>query len=411
MRVVADFHLHSKYSRATSRDMDLDNISKWANFKGIDLVGTADFTHPFWFSEIKKKLEQLPNGLLKLKDGKGPNFILTTEISNIYTWQGKVRKIHLLIFAPSIDTVLKINNKLSTVGNLYADGRPIIGISAYNLAQIIFDIDPRCVIVPAHAWTPWFSIFGSKSGFDKIEECFQDLSDKIFAIETGLSSDAQMNWRLSALDKISLISCSDAHSPQNLGRELTVFDLPEPSYEGIMDALKTKNPQKILYTVEFFPEEGKYHFDGHRACNIVLSPKEAKTAKNICPVCKKPLTIGVLHRVDDLADRDENYQAPNFPGFKKLVPLQEVIAISLGQGKVSQAVMQEYLKLINIYGNEFNILVDTPLEKLTANQPKVLEGIKAMRQGQIKVEPGYDGVYGKVEIILPKDELSQESLF
>ncbi|PIP21881.1 MAG: DNA helicase UvrD [Candidatus Nealsonbacteria bacterium CG23_combo_of_CG06-09_8_20_14_all_40_13] len=411
MRVVADFHLHSKYSRATSRDMDLDNISKWANFKGIDLVGTADFTHPFWFSEIKKKLEQLPNGLLKLKDGKGPNFILTTEISNIYTWQGKVRKIHLLIFAPSIDTVLKINNKLSTIGNLYADGRPIIGISAYNLAQIIFDIDPRCVIVPAHAWTPWFSIFGSKSGFDKIEECFQDLSDKIFAIETGLSSDAQMNWRLSALDKISLISCSDAHSPQNLGRELTVFDLPEPSYEGIMDALKTKNPQKILYTVEFFPEEGKYHFDGHRACNIVLSPKEAKTAKNICPVCKKPLTIGVLHRVDDLADRDENYQAPNFPGFKKLVPLQEVIAISLGQGKVSQAVMQEYLKLINIYGNEFNILVDTPLEKLTANQPKVLEGIKAMRQGQIKVEPGYDGVYGKVEIILPKDELSQESLF
>ena len=411
MRVVADFHLHSKYSRATSRDMDLDNISKWANFKGIDLVGTADFTHPFWFSEIKKKLEQLPNGLLKLKDGKGPNFILTTEISNIYTWQGKVRKIHLLIFAPSIDTVLKINNKLSTVGNLYADGRPIIGISAYNLTQIIFDIDPRCVIVPAHAWTPWFSIFGSKSGFDKIEECFQDLSDKIFAIETGLSSDAQMNWRLSALDKISLISCSDAHSPQNLGRELTVFDLPEPSYEGIMDALKTKNPQKILYTVEFFPEEGKYHFDGHRACNIVLSPKEAKTAKNICPVCKKPLTIGVLHRVDDLADRDENYQAPNFPGFKKLVPLQEVIAISLGQGKVSQAVMQEYLKLINIYGNEFNILVDTPLEKLTANQPKVLEGIKAMRQGQIKVEPGYDGVYGKVEIILPKDELSQESLF
>ena len=411
MRVVADFHLHSKYSRATSRDMDLDNISKWANFKGIDLVGTADFTHPFWFSEIKKKLEQLPNGLLKLKDGKGPNFILTTEISNIYTWQGKVRKIHLLIFAPSIDTVLKINNKLSTVGNLYADGRPIIGISAYNLAQIIFDIDPRCVIVPAHAWTPWFSIFGSKSGFDKIEECFQDLSDKIFAIETGLSSDAQMNWRLSALDKISLISCSDAHSPQNLGRELTVFDLPEPSYEGIMDALKTKNPQKILYTVEFFPEEGKYHFDGHRACNIVLSPKEAKTAKNICPVCKKPLTIGVLHRVDDLADRDENYQAPNFPGFKKLVPLQEVIAISLGQGKVSQAVMQEYLKLINIYGNEFNILVDTPLEKLTANQPKVLEGIKAMRQGQIKVEPGYDGVYGKVEIILPKDELSQDSLF
>jgi len=391
--------------------MDLDNISKWANFKGIDLVGTADFTHPFWFSEIKKKLEQLPNGLLKLKDGKGPNFILTTEISNIYTWQGKVRKIHLLIFAPSIDTVLKINNKLSTVGNLYADGRPIIGISAYNLTQIIFDIDPRCVIVPAHAWTPWFSIFGSKSGFDKIEECFQDLSDKIFAIETGLSSDAQMNWRLSALDKISLISCSDAHSPQNLGRELTVFDLPEPSYEGIMDALKTKNPQKILYTVEFFPEEGKYHFDGHRACNIVLSPKEAKTAKNICPVCKKPLTIGVLHRVDDLADRDENYQAPNFPGFKKLVPLQEVIAISLGQGKVSQAVMQEYLKLINIYGNEFNILVDTPLEKLTANQPKVLEGIKAMRQGQIKVEPGYDGVYGKVEIILPKDELSQESLF
>jgi len=411
MRVVADFHLHSKYSRATSRDMDLDNISKWANFKGIDLVGTADFTHPFWFSEIKKKLEQLPNGLLKLKDGKGPNFILTTEISNIYTWQGKVRKIHLLIFAPSIDTVLKINNKLSTIGNLYADGRPIIGISAYNLAQIIFDIDPRCVIVPAHAWTPWFSIFGSKSGFDKIEECFQDLSDKIFAIETGLSSDAQMNWRLSALDKISLISCSDAHSPQNLGRELTVFDLPEPSYEGIMDALKTKNPQKILYTVEFFPEEGKYHFDGHRACNIVLSPKEAKTAKNICPVCKKPLTIGVLHRVDDLADRDENYQAPNFPGFKKLVPLQEVIAISLGQGKVSQAVMQEYLKLINIYGNEFNILVDTPLEKLTANQPKVLEGIKAMRQGQIKVEPGYDGVYGKVEIILPKDELLQESLF
>lgn len=773
MRIVADFHLHSKYSRATSRDMDLEHIAKFAKYKGINLVGSGDFTHPFWFSQLKEKLQELDSGFLKLKKGNGPYFILTAEISNIFTQNGKVRKIHTILLAPSFETVAKINERLTSLGNLYADGRPIFGLPIYDLAALILEIDSRCVLVPAHAWTPWFSIFGSNSGFDSIEECFGKLSDQIYAIETGLScydeetevlteggwkkfshvtqedkfctlnvdteeieyqkpqkiyksryrgkmyrlktkrvdlfvtpnhnllyapadfrtprrfrlkeasklfgrskilrkdgiwkgdmpryftlpkvtmrhgskwhsgfrvksakklpikpwlkffgfwiaegwasegkdgdynvclavqksslkaemlkiikelnynpysddkiirvrdyqlfsylkqfgrasqkyvplevkrlskellvlfldyylqgdghiygrsgkgrsattistrlrddlqeialktgdsayyklhykkgtpfpalsqrkeyeqstdswniyfirrnrhtiipsemkkygrkegwvmdydgvvycvsvpnrtvyirrngiplwcgnSDPPMNWRLSALDKISLISCSDAHSPQNIGRELTVFELENPSYDEIIESLKTKNPKKLLYTVEFFPEEGKYHFDGHRVCNVSFSPEKSKAHNNICPVCHKPLTIGVLHRVDDLADRQEVIKPEIFPGFKSLVGLLEIIAESIGQVKTSQKVLQEYLKLVNFYGSEFQILVDLPLEKLSQISPKILEGIKLVRQGKVKVEPGYDGVYGKVQVFSKVEAPLQGSLF
>jgi len=278
MKFVADFHIHSKYSRATSRDMDLESLDRWARIKGIKVLGTGDFSHPEWLKSLKEKLEPAEPGLFKLKkQDNGTRFILTNEISCIYSKSNRVRKIHVLIFAPSFEAVEKINTQLSWVGNLRSDGRPILGLDAKELAKIVLDSSQDCLVIPAHAWTPWFSIFGSKSGFDSIKECFEEYSKYIYAIETGLSSDPSMNWRLSALDKITLISNSDSHSPRKIGREANVFDT-DLSYGSIAEAIKTKNPQKFLYTVEFFPEEGKYHYDGHRLCNICLSPRNQKKA-------------------------------------------------------------------------------------------------------------------------------------
>jgi len=278
MKFVADFHIHSKYSRATSRDMDLESLDRWARIKGIKVLGTGDFSHPEWLKSLKEKLEPAEPGLFKLKkQDNGTRFILTNEISCIYSKSNRVRKIHVLIFAPSFEAVEKINTQLSWVGNLRSDGRPILGLDAKELAKIVLDSSQDCLVIPAHAWTPWFSIFGSKSGFDSIKECFEEYSKYIYAIETGLSSDPSMNWRLSALDKITLISNSDSHSPRKIGREANVFDT-DLSYGSIAEAIKTKNPQKFLYTDEFFPEEGKYHYDGHRLCNICLSPRNQKKA-------------------------------------------------------------------------------------------------------------------------------------
>src|SRR4030042_522862 len=311
MKFVADFHLHSKYSRATSRDMDLENLDKWAKIKGIKVLGTGDFTHPEWLKSLKEKLERPSPALFKLKGVKSDTrFILTAEISCIYSKKEKVRKIHIVIFAPSFEVVDKINVQLGWVGNLKSDGRPILGLDAKELAKIVLDASPDCLVVPAHAWTPWFSIFGSKSGFDSVEECFEEYSKYIFAGETGLSADPKMLWRMSDGRKITLISNSDAHSPQKIGREANVFDT-EISYPAIIEAIKTKNPQKFLYTVEFFPEEGKYHFDGHRNCEVKFSPAETKRYGSLCPVCGKPLTVGVLNRVEELADREEGFVPPN----------------------------------------------------------------------------------------------------
>lgn len=404
MKIVADFHIHSKYSRATSPQMDLENIDRWAGWKGINLVGTGDFTHPFWFSEIKNKLKEKMPGIYAL-EGKETNFILTAEISSIYSEGGKVRKNHNVIFAPSIATVEKINNRLGSIGNLYADGRPILGLSSYDLLKIILEIDEKCILMPAHIWTPWFSLFGSNSGFDSIKECFRDLSDKIYAVETGLSSDPPMNWRLSQLDPITLISCSDAHSPANLGRELTVFDLPKLSYEEIYSAIKKKDPKRILYTVEFFPEEGKYHFDGHRNCGIRFSPSETKKHNQLCPKCGKPITVGVLNRVEKLADRPEGFKPKNAIPYKSLVQLDQVIAESLGVRTASKKVLEEYQKLISAIGNELDILLETPLEKVASfTLSKIVDGIKRVREGKICINPGFDGEFGTVTVFNSEDE-------
>jgi len=415
MRFVADFHLHSKYSRATSKNMDLESLDEWAKIKGIKILGTGDFTHPEWFKNLKEKLEPAFDGLYKLKNKQESTlFLLTTEISCIYQKKGRLRKIHLIVFSPSLEISEKIDVHLDLIGNLKSDGRPILGLDAKELLKIILNVSEECLIVPAHIWTPWFSLFGSRSGFDSIEECFDEYSKYIYAGETGLSSDPAMNWRLSALDKITLISNSDSHSPSRIGREANVFDT-EPSYLAITKAIKEKNPQQFLFTVEFFPEEGKYHYDGHRMCKVSLSPKESKKYNNLCPVCGRPLTIGVLNRVENLADRPEGFKPDITIPFKSLVPLDEIIADAVGQTTGTKKVNSEYKNLINNFGDEFKVLLEISLENLAkVTLPGIAEGILKVREGKVYIEPGYDGVYGKIKILSPGEEkilIKQKTLF
>ncbi|MBI4824893.1 MAG: DNA helicase UvrD [Nitrospirae bacterium] len=396
-KIIADLHVHSGYSRATSRDMNANLMALWAKKKGINLLATGDFTHPEYLKELKKDLKPLGNGLYATEKEPSVNFMLTAEISSIYKQGGKVRKIHNLVFAPGIEVVEKINSVLDKRGNIKSDGRPILGISAKELLKMILDISEDCLFVPAHAWTPWFSIFGSKSGFDSIEECFEEYSKYIYAIETGLSSDPEMNWRLSALDNITLLSNSDAHSPAKLGREANVFDC-NMDYYDVIDTIKKKDRNRFLYTVEFFPEEGKYHYDGHRICGISFSPAETKKHKGICPVCKKPLVIGVTNRVDELADRDEGFVPNNAIPSKHLVPLVEIIAGAFGQGVNTKKVKAEYERLVSIH-TEFDILLELGEDEIgVIADGKIAEGIKRVRSGDIKVVPGFDGEYGKVSI-------------
>lgn len=398
--------------------MNLENIAVWAKKKGIHVMGTGDFTHPEWFKEIKEKLEPAEQGLYKLKNGQPETrFMLATEISCIYSKAGKTRRVHNLIFAPSIETVSKINGKLQWIGNLKSDGRPILGLDSKKLLQIILDADPESVLIPAHAWTPWFSVFGSMSGFNSIEECFDEMSPAVFAIETGLSSDPLMNWRLSALNNISLISNSDSHSLQKIGREANIFNC-ELSYGAIFEAIKSKDPKKFLFTVEFFPEEGRYHWSGHRLCNVSQGPEETKKNNGICPKCGKKMTIGVMDRIEELADK--NYEEANLSKervpFKNLIPLQEIIANALGFGTSSKAVMSKYEKLVENLKNEFNILLDASKEDIVFfSNPKIAEGIMRVRQGKVKLIPGYDGEYGKIKIFEEGEKIeisnAQTSLF
>ena len=407
MKFIADFHIHSKYSRATSKDMDLENLDKWAKIKGIKVLGTGDFTHPEWLKSLKENLRLAEPGLFKFKkNDSGTRFVLTSEISCIYSKKNRVRKVHIVIIAPSFDVVEKINTHLGWIGNLKSDGRPILGLDAKELAKIVLDASKDCLVVPAHIWTPWFAMFGSKSGFDSIEECFEEYSKHIYSVETGLSSDPSMNWRLSALDKITLISNSDAHSPQKIGREANVFDT-ELSYEAISRAIKEKNPKEFLYTIEFFPQEGKYHYDGHRNCDIRLSPQESKKYNNVCPTCGKPLTIGVMNRVEALADRKEGFKPENAIPFKSLIPLTEIIAESLGVTVASKKVDLEYKNLIKKLSNEFNILLDVSKEGLvSATLPEIAEGIIRVREGKVFITPGYDGVFGKISIFSKGEQKS-----
>ncbi len=388
--------------------MVLEEIDRVAHDKGILVMGTGDFTHPAWFSEIKEKLEPAEPGLFKLKkqfkkpglSGNFPEtrFILTVEISGIYSRNNRTYRIHNLIFAPDLETAAKINSRLGLIGNISSDGRPILGLDSRDLAKLIFDINPKTAIIPAHAWTPWFSLFGSMSGFDSINECFGDYSKYIFAIETGLSSDPKMNWRLSQLDNISLISNSDSHSLERIGREANIFNT-EFSYDNIIGAIKSRDLEKFVATIEFFPEEGKYHFDGHRACRVVFSPEETKKHNNICPECGRKLTIGVLNRVCELADRPDGYHAEGRVPFYYIVQLDEIIAKSLGMGTASQKVKSEYENIIKIFGGEFKILMEKGLDELSHEgiNPKIISGIASLREGKVRFDPpGFDGEYGNM---------------
>lgn len=402
MRIIADLQIHSKYARATSSLMVIEELAKWAKLKGIKVMGTGDFTHPFWLRELKDKLKPAEPGLFVSKDdlvleAEATRFMLTAETSHIYTKNNQVRRIHLLIWAPSFEAVEKINQQLVLRGaNLSSDGRPIMGINAKELLKIVLDVDESAMVIPAHIWTPWFSVFGSMSGFDSLEECFEEMTPQIHAIETGLSSSPAMNWRLSQLDKVAIVSNSDSHSLQKIGREANVFDT-ELSYNGIVEAVKSKNPQKFLYTIEFFPEEGKYHYDGHRNCKYSVNPSESKS--DVCPVCGRKMTIGVLHRVEELADRPVGYTQPNVIPFKNLVPLNEIVAESFGVGVASKKVKEEYQKLIGKIGSEFKVLLDASESELkAATLAEVVEGIIRVREGRLHIEPGYDGEYGKIKI-------------
>jgi len=407
MRFIADLHIHSKYSRATSKDMSPESIWRWAQLKGISVIGTGDFTHPQWFKELNEKLESSGNGLFRLRNGLRIDdipdscradvfFMLSAEISCIYSKNGKTRKIHLILFAPDFPTAAKINIALAKIGNLNADGRPILGLDAKEVLRIVLDISTDAMLVPAHAWTPHFSIFGAVSGFDSFEECFEDLTPHIYAIETGLSSDPLMNWRFSALDKITLLSNSDAHSPSKIGREANIFDT-DISYMSIIDAIKTRNG--FVGTIEFFPEEGKYHYDGHRTCGVSLSPKETIEHNYLCPVCGKRVTVGVMHRVEKLADRAEGFKPKGSPSFHSIIPLPEMIAEVLKVGPNSKTVDKEYQNLLQKLGSEFKILMDVPLKDIEqASFPLICEAIEKMRKGDVHIAPGFDGEYGKIKI-------------
>jgi uncharacterized protein (TIGR00375 family) len=401
---IADLHVHSKHSRATSKEMGLEALAYWGKLKGIKLVATGDFTHPVYFSEIKAKLEEAGTGIYCLKEGdKATRFILCTEVSNMFAQAKRTnRRTHTLIFAPSITVVEQINNALTKLGKLGSDGRPIFSFPVKDLVKIILDISEECLLVPAHAWTPWFSVFGASSGFDSLEECFEEQTKHIFAIETGLSSDPQMNWRWSALDNITLISNSDAHSPSKIGREANCFACAM-EYPEIIRVIKEKDPAGLLFTVEFFPEEGKYHYDGHRNCKVLLAPHQSRAYDNICPVCGRKLTVGVMHRVEELADREAGFVPPKAIPSIHLIPLEEIIAEALGQGVGTKGVDREYMRLVEAGGSEFAILLDMPPEEIERiAQPRVYEGIMRVRKGELKITPGHDGVYGKISIF-PKE--------
>src|SRR5262245_113492 len=408
MKIVADVHLHSHYSRATSKDLNFEHLSKWAQLKGVTVVGSGDIAHPGWLKEMKEKLEPAEEGLFRLKEEyAGPiqetvfaacqtpvRFMLAGEISNIYKKHGKTRKIHNVIFAPSLEAVEKIQAALEKIGNIRADGRPILGLDSRDLLEIILGIDPQCYLIPAHIWTPWFALMGSMSGFDSVEECFEDLTPHIFALETGLSSDPPMNWRISALDRYTLVSNSDAHSPQKLAREATVF-AGELSYPALFEALKTGDPEHFLGTVEFFPEEGKYHYDGHRKCGIRWDPETTTQHNAICPVCGKPVTVGVMNRVAWLADRPDGEGPASRQATQHLIPLPEILGEVYEVGANAKRVQENYELLLSKLGSELFILQEAPLEEIEQAGGTLLgEGVRRMRSGDLSIAAGSDGEYG-----------------
>lgn len=411
MKYIADLHIHSPFSRATSKKSDLAGLFAWAQVKGINVIGTGDFTHPEWFKLIKENLVPAEPGFFKLKDENSQlafedvspasipvRFVLTSEISCIYKRNDKVRKIHNILYAPDFESVENINKKLDSIGNIKSDGRPILGLDARDLLEIFLEESPDGFFVPAHIWTPWFSLFGSKSGFDSVEECFDDLTPHIFALETGLSSDPDMNRRISALDNYTLISNSDCHSPSKLGREANLFDTGFDFF-SMREALKDSSKKGFKGTIEFFPEEGKYHFDGHRKCEVCLDPEETRKIKAICPVCNSNLTVGVMYRVLELADRKSPKYSKGNPGFKSLIPLPEVLGEILDCGTATKKVLAEYAKIISIFGSDFNLLLNTEIKEINERYSPLLgEAIQRMRACKVIKKSGFDGEFGVIRV-------------
>ena len=394
MRTIADLHIHSKYARATSPKSGLEGLSEGAKIKGIDVLATGDFTHPAWFRELRLGLENKDNDS-GLYDFNGVKFILSVEVANLFHINGELKKMHHVILAPNFEVAAQINEALSKRGNLAADGRPIFGqYPAAELVEDVMEISPDNFVIPAHIWTPWFSLFGSKSGVDDLKEAYGGMEKHIHALETGLSSDPAMNWMLSKLDKYTLVSNSDCHSPEKLGREANVLDIPKADYHSIIEAVKTR--KGFVKTYEFYPEEGKYHYDGHRDCKVCMDPWEAKKSKDMCPVCRKPITVGVLHRVMDLADRKYGEKPDGAVPFQHIVPLPTVIAKALGKSEVAKDVAIEYDRLIRGIGNEFKIY-ESGAEKIRAvAEPRVAEAIAQVNSGKVGWNAGYDGVFGEL---------------
>ena len=407
MKMIADLHIHSRFSMATSKEGTPENLDFWARKKGISLIGTGDFTHPVWREELKERLVSEGNGLYRLKDayvkeesrkfpGEGTRFVVSGEISSIYKKNGKTRKVHNVILLPSLEAADAMAQRLEKIGNIHSDGRPILGLDSHDLLEMMLDVCPEGILIPAHIWTPHFSVLGAKSGFDSVEECFEELAPYIYALETGLSSDPAMNWRISKLDRYQLVSNSDAHSPSKLGREANLLDI-DCSYEGLYRAIQTG--EGLEGTVEFFPEEGKYHFDGHRKCGVSLSPVEAERLGGICPVCGKKLTMGVDHRVEQLADRAEGFVKKDGKKYESLVPLPEVISACMGYSTASKKVQGCFEQMIQTLGTEFDILRNVPSEDIkSCAGERIAEGIENVRTGNVKRIPGYDGEYGKIEL-------------
>ena len=407
MKTIADLHIHSRFSMATSKEGTPENLDFWARKKGISLIGTGDFTHPVWREELKKRLIAEGNSLYRLRDeyvkeesrkfpGEGTHFVVSGEISSIYKKNGKTRKVHNVILLPSLEAADAMAQRLEKIGNIHSDGRPILGLDSHDLLEMMMDVCPEGILIPAHIWTPHFSVLGAKSGFDSVEECFEELAPYIYALETGLSSDPAMNWRISKLDRYQLVSNSDAHSPSKLGREANLLDI-DCSYEGLYRAIQTG--EGLEGTVEFFPEEGKYHFDGHRKCGVSLSPVEAERLGGICPVCGKKLTMGVDHRVEQLADRAEGFVKKDGKKYESLVPLPEVISACMGYSTASKKVQGCFEQMIQTLGTEFDILRNVPSEDIkSCAGERIAEGIENVRTGNVKRIPGYDGEYGKIEL-------------
>ena len=407
MKMIGDLHIHSRFSMATSREGTPENLDFWARKKGISLIGTGDFTHPVWREELKERLVTEGNGLYRLRDeyvkeesrkfpGEGTRFVVSGEISSIYKKNGKTRKVHNVILLPSLEAADTMAQRLEKIGNIHSDGRPILGLDSHDLLEMMLDVCPDGILIPAHIWTPHFSVLGAKSGFDSVEECFEELTPYVHALETGLSSDPAMNWRISKLDRYQLVSNSDAHSPSKLGREANLLDI-ECSYEGLYQAIQTG--KGLEGTVEFFPEEGKYHFDGHRKCGVSLSPVEAERLGGICPVCGKKLTMGVDHRVEQLADREEGFVKKDGKKYESLVPLPEVVAACMGYSTASKKVQGCFEQMMQTLGTEFDILRNVPAEDIkSCAGERIAEGIENVRTGNVKRIPGYDGEYGKIQL-------------